>query len=171
MAKKSKTKSLSKKPIDYKLAASVSERVRIETVRLISSNCYQSPAASSGKKRIDIKYTVKTQAERKSGYLFVLPEFKLEAFTAEDSEDQPSVFVEATFVLLYRAETLQGLTKKNFDSFGNSNGVYNAWPYWREFVQNTIARMGLPPLTIPVFRLVPMKQTKPPRRKRKTGKA
>jgi len=38
-------------------------------------------------------------------------------------------------------------------AFARTNGIYNAWPYWREFVQNMIARMNLPPLVIPVFRL------------------
>jgi preprotein translocase subunit SecB len=33
------------------------------------------------------------------------------------------------------------------------NGVFHVWPYWREMVQNTLARMGLPPLILPVFRV------------------
>jgi len=37
--------------------------------------------------------------------------------------------------------------------FAETNGLYNAWPYWREFVQNTAARMSLPGLTVPVLRL------------------
>jgi preprotein translocase subunit SecB len=31
------------------------------------------------------------------------------------------------------------------------NGIYNIWPYWREYVQTTTSRLGLPPLTLPVL--------------------
>jgi len=30
-----------------------------------------------------------------------------------------------------------------------------AWPYWREFVQNTSARMGFPALMVPLLEIVP----------------
>jgi hypothetical protein len=30
-----------------------------------------------------------------------------------------------------------------------------AWPYWREFVQNTSARMGFPALIVPLLKIVP----------------
>lgn len=32
-----------------------------------------------------------------------------------------------------------------------SNGVFVAWPYFRDLVQSTTTRMGLPPVVIPVF--------------------
>jgi len=32
-----------------------------------------------------------------------------------------------------------------------------AWPYWREFVQNTSARMGFPALMVPLLKIVPEK--------------
>lgn len=37
------------------------------------------------------------------------------------------------------------------ECFAKINGVYNAWPYWREFVQHCTTRMGLPPLTLPLM--------------------
>lgn len=43
--------------------------------------------------------------------------------------------------------------QRHFESFSTLNGTYNAWPYFREIVQSTIARMGLPPLTLPVYRV------------------
>lgn len=35
-------------------------------------------------------------------------------------------------------------------AFGKLNGVYNAWPYWREYVQSTSNRIGLPPIVLPL---------------------
>lgn len=38
-------------------------------------------------------------------------------------------------------------------AFAMSNGMLNVWPYWREFVQSITSRAGLPPLTVPLFRV------------------
>jgi hypothetical protein len=38
-------------------------------------------------------------------------------------------------------------------AFATINEVFNAWPCWREYVQNVVARMGLPSITVPVFRV------------------
>lgn len=38
-------------------------------------------------------------------------------------------------------------------AFAQINGVFNAWPYIRETVQSLTTRMGLPPLTLAVFRV------------------
>jgi hypothetical protein len=38
--------------------------------------------------------------------------------------------------------------------FHNVNPISNAWPYWREFVQNMSARMGYPALTVPMLEIV-----------------
>jgi len=39
-----------------------------------------------------------------------------------------------------------------FAAFADINGTYNAWPYVRELVQNTVVRMGLPPFVLPVYK-------------------
>ena len=35
--------------------------------------------------------------------------------------------------------------------FMTINPISNAWPYWREFVQNMSSRMGFPALTVPLL--------------------
>ena len=51
-------------------------------------------------------------------------------------------------------KSFEGINDEHLHAFSATNGVFNAWPYWREFVQNTTARMGLPtPVIVPVFRL------------------
>jgi len=40
------------------------------------------------------------------------------------------------------------------EMFGRTNGVYNAWPYIREAFQSLTVRLGLPPFTLPLMRLV-----------------
>jgi hypothetical protein len=37
--------------------------------------------------------------------------------------------------------------------FAGLNGVFNAWPYFREFLQSATTRMGIPQFVLPVFRV------------------
>lgn len=160
MAKRKNKKQISKAKVNYSLALAVSDRVQIENVRLVSCECFQTPNASIGKKKLNIDSKVRIEANKKNGFILVFPTFKLDGFSLEGNRKEPDIVIEATFVLIYKADSLRGLKKENFEAFGNINGIYNAWPYWREFVQNSVARMGLPPLTIPVFRLVTPRKTK-----------
>ncbi len=160
MAKKSTKKIEPKKRSNLNLAAAVSDKISIETVRLVNSNCFQSPDASKGRHSLAIDCNVKFDVDKKKKLILVFPTFKLKAIPSGENKKAFDLFIEATFVLIYSAKSLTSLKSDNFKAFSNTNGIYNAWPYWREFVQNTIARMGLPPLTIPVFRLVAPGTTK-----------
>jgi preprotein translocase subunit SecB len=59
--------------------------------------------------------------------------------------------IDVTFSLTYSLTSLDEIDDEKVDAFGKMNAVYNAWPYVREFVQSTLARMGLPALTLPVL--------------------
>jgi len=39
------------------------------------------------------------------------------------------------------------------EEFGRYNVGYHIWPYWREYVQNACARLGLPPIPVPMYRI------------------
>jgi len=75
---------------------------------------------------------------------------------ARDADEGPDVLVNvaAKFVLVYSVKSFEGIDEDHVHAFSLTNGVFNAWPYWREFVQTTTGRMGLPrPVIVPVFRL------------------
>ncbi len=61
--------------------------------------------------------------------------------------------IRATFELRYRLPKIDQFSMRELSQFSNVNGAYNAWPYWRELIQNVSVRMGLPPLILPVFRI------------------
>ncbi|MFZ2148230.1 MAG: hypothetical protein WAV28_13515 [Sedimentisphaerales bacterium] len=149
--KKVKTEALKK---ENKAVAGllVSDRVQLKDVRLINCKCDQTPEAALGKKEYGINYSTEVQVDKKKGYVIVTAKFHFEAFT-ESKTQKPAIFIDASFLLAYKIENFEGLTQKGFEQFAKFNGIYNAWPYWREFVQNTVTRMGLPSLSIPVFRI------------------
>ena len=109
---------------------------------------------------MSLSVNVKTDVDKERGIVQVRPRFELVARYDETAAGELMRIV-AMFMLQYRLSSFEGLTKANFNAFGEMNGLYNAWPYWREFVQATTVRMGLPPFTIPVYR--PVKKAKPAR--------
>lgn len=83
-------------------------------------------------------------------------EYKITAKRPSGRESE--VELGCAFELLYSIPDEVKPTQEEIQAFADTNVVYNSWPYWREFVQNTITRMGLPPLTLPLFRVVPSVQ-------------
>jgi preprotein translocase subunit SecB len=67
-----------------------------------------------------------------------------------DSEDWGNI--RASVVLVYTFEETAPPEGK-LASFAQVNAVYNAWPYLRELVQSLTVRMGMPPLTLPLYRV------------------
>lgn len=137
------------------LAVPVSARVEIRNVALVEAIVRCAPMPSGLPDDISANVLVTTVVDKKSKVIRVQPRFILVGKYKDSEKEQ--VRIEAMFVLLYDLPSLEGLRKENFDAFGEVNGLYNVWPYLREFVQNATVRMGLPPLTIPVFRPIKAK--------------
>jgi hypothetical protein len=65
--------------------------------------------------------------------------------------EPPALSIDAIFNLHYRLD--EERTQQEMEAFAQINGVFNAWPYWRELVQSTASRMlvavpAVPPLRI-----------------------
>ena len=161
--KRKPTKQQTKTDLD--LAIQVSDRVQLETVRLMSCDCKQTYLVGGGQKSFKTERTTESSVDEGTNRVFVLASFTLTTFETGTNDEKPFAVIKAVFLLVYQADSLLGITKNSVDLFGQTNGIYNAWPYWREYVQNTIVRMGLPPLTIPVFRLFNPKQPGTPKKK------
>ena len=75
----------------------------------------------------------------------------------DEESGEPVLSVEAAFDLAYEVdvEKLGDIDDREdaFRAFAAVNSMYNAWPYFREYVQTAIARMGLPPHIIPTYRV------------------
>jgi hypothetical protein len=85
----------------------------------------------------------------------VIIEFKFQCSSpeAEDGEPgEPALTLTSTFLLVYALNADVDIEAECFTHFANLNGAYNAWPYWREFVQSATTRAGLPGVIVPLFR-------------------
>lgn len=87
--------------------------------------------------------------------LRVVVKYRLRATRGGPRSRTPAIGIRATFELFYLLPSELAPTPTEISAFCKTNVLLNSWPYWREFVQSTISRMNLPPLTIPLFRFSP----------------
>jgi len=69
--------------------------------------------------------------------------------TVDDAQENPSLEIKATFNALYRAN--EKLDPDILEAFSEQNIGYHVWPYWRELVQSSCARLNVAPLEIPFY--------------------
>jgi hypothetical protein len=77
------------------------------------------------------------------------------AAPAEDLVDQSPrvVAVNAVFVVVYELDPGVSLSDADLQVFAEVNGCLNVWPYWRAYLQESLARAGLPVFTAPPYNL------------------
>lgn len=166
IAKKEETNiSTQKTKSPLELALTVSDRIELDSIRLMGCKCELLRMVGPGKKAFEIERESDSKMDVSTNRVLVTTSFTLKTFESETDSDNPDIIIQATFLLIYRATTLEGITEEAIKFFGESNGIFNAWPYWREFTQNTITRMNLPPLTMPVFRIFEPKETEKEQKK------
>jgi hypothetical protein len=79
--------------------------------------------------------------------------FSLHGKIPESTEEQTVVSLRLTTRLDYSKK--KNWVKVEDDSlreFSEINAPFNAWGYWREFVQSSLGRFGYPSVTLPLFR-------------------
>lgn len=70
-----------------------------------------------------------------------------------EEEKDRLVDVSATVRIEYfRPKDRGDIDQSEAEVFARVNGIYNAWPYLREFVQASLVRLGLPSFELPLLR-------------------
>jgi hypothetical protein len=136
--------------VSYDLSAKVAEKVRLKDIRILSVDAAWDPTEVEFP--LSVNYTVSTEAMTQEEGFRIIAQFGMAAKGTEEKGGS-EVKVGAAFELQYEHPDAHELTEDDIESFGAVNGLYNAWPYWREFLQNMTSRMGLPALIAPVFRV------------------
>jgi hypothetical protein len=136
------------------LIGEVVDVVELETVRLIECQCNQQPGAE---KAVHLERSEQFHATFTKGkkFLLVFPTLRLKGFLEENHPDDAdaSFSIVATFIIAYRMKSTEGIEDEHIQAFAKRNGLFNVWPYWREFVQSTMARFGLSQISLPLFKL------------------
>ena len=136
-----------------KLVAQITPHVEIEDVRLLrlSARVYGNGETDTGRK-VRLRLSTASQCKQVGTKLSAEVRFGMGGVQEQDVTKRV-VDVSAVLELSYRLSKEVELTPQQLRAFGKVNALYNAWPYWRELVQTTVARLGLPRLVVPVFRV------------------
>ena len=127
--------------------------VEIEGVRLVEITAetkVRSPA-DTGAVDLLVNRTAGISERQDNGTFFVVAKIGTQ-LVPEHAKEDPLVSIETSFELQYSLPEKFHTDPETLTTFAETNGLYNAWPYWREFVQSTFARMGLPPVVLPLLR-------------------
>jgi len=129
--------------------------VQIEEIRVCEASCRSlvrpvDIAESVGEMTsIDVDVVKKPEGD---GLLLIRTQFNLE-IRGGGGEGELQAEVRGIFELSYQVPADEKFSSDELKGFGKVNAVFNAWPYWRELVQSSLARMSMPVLTVPVHRL------------------
>ena len=75
----------------------------------------------------------------------------IRAVKEEESEEKEVFFaVEATYRVDYMLN--DSLSDDEATEFSQFNSVHNVWPFWRQYVFETVRNADLPPLVVPLMR-------------------
>ena len=140
--------------VDLKRIISV---IQIESVRLREAQCRSAVQPSEIADAITVTTSRQTEVVQEPTVdrtLRIEAAFTMEVRSASEDEELQAE-IRGTFELSYEIPDDESFSSEELEAFGEVNAVFNAWPYWRELVHASLARMSMPPLTVPVFRVVP----------------
>lgn len=127
---------------------------QIRSIRLTRGHIAHMPSRPPQGEALQVDMTAKPDAHlTPQGELRVVVEFAAAARRRPGSHCE--IQVGATFELLYHIPGEFRPKKAELEGFAHTNAMLNSFPYWREYVQSSVARMNLPPLLLPLFRITP----------------
>jgi preprotein translocase subunit SecB len=157
--------------IDIRAVSRVTQHLNLEEIYLLEAKI-ESDSTTRSPKGAELDYKFDTEImSNENNILSIKCTFMVMAHRKQVPE-KSLMRIEATFVLQYSFEDDKKLSTDDIDIFAKINPLYNAWPYWREFVQNLTSKMGFPALTIPIlrFEMTKSETEKPKQAKPKTAK-
>lgn len=163
MSKKSANTPFALDPDEYGKFIEGLELIQVRLVRLNVESAASFPIKPSGT-------SVELEVAEEASYTPVDEGFEVfhrYLLLAKDAQ-QPSELlgrIEAEFGL--RFKSVQPISQPYFEIFRHFNLPVNTWPYWRELVQSMTARMGWPPITLPLLKRVPPPSGRPTQKTRK----
>jgi hypothetical protein len=119
--------------------------MRLDTVKMVRGS-FEIVEGAAPKRESPLEVAVNCRLADKD----VLVEVMLDFLDSPSFLQGLVVRITAGFKALYRFEGAE-IAQDDLVLFGRINGLYNTWPYWREFAQSATLRMELPALVVPLL--------------------
>lgn len=139
-------------PRSFRLSRRVAAIAELSNVRLtalvVRSDFPDGEAEES--LRLRLKVTSKSSLTQKEGFSAQV-RFHLTGEGKKDSA-KPLLYIRCSFMLDYSLPPDSAVKPSEIRAFAEGNVVFNVWPYFREIVHNTCARLGLSLPIVPLLR-------------------
>lgn len=143
---------------EAKLAFAVHQHSSLQQIRLVRAKIASALRPENAEEKLQVVFQHKGKQVEAAAPLFrVAVSFKMTGKRTDDGV--AAVVVECDFEADYEMAEGFALSPEAARAFKDGNAIFNVWPYFREYLQSSLQRMGLPPLTAPFLRLQP----KPPK--------
>ena len=139
-------------PYDADATGRVAGHVQIDTVELVGAHFERvddGPDAADLPDDLapEIGINIAWRLDPDAATLTVLTTF---ATIFEDQDPEPYELI-ARFRLVYTVDEPDAVAEIDAANFAHWNALFNAWPYWREYLSSTINRAQLPRFVAPVM--------------------
>ena len=134
-----------------KKAESISSNLQLKNIHLWQSDCKRDISFKSKNAEVNVHVEVKVLDTKDSKILPFGCRFQVSAL---DDDEEIQVFdLDIYYCVVYNILNDYKPKKAESEAFGLTSAIFNAWPYVREYVHNTLVRMDLtafvmPPITI-----------------------
>jgi preprotein translocase subunit SecB len=136
------------RPAEYGKFIEGLELIQVRLVRLNVETTASFPIKPSGTS-VELEVTDEASYTPVDGGFEAFHRYSL-LVTDAQQPSEPLGRIEAEFGL--RFASVQPISQPYFEIFRHINLPVNTWPYWRELVQSMAARMGWPPVTLPLLK-------------------
>jgi hypothetical protein len=150
---------------EVRLAVELHQRASISRIRLARARLAAASVDITPDSRIEVAFAIRSKAlEGPQGILRLEITFRMtgtERYAAEgveaiaESKPESKVLVECVYETDYDLMDDFEPTPRHIKAFQDGNAIFNAWPYFREYLQSSLQRMGLPAMAAPFLRLQP----------------
>lgn len=128
-------------PQEYRF---ILEALELSSISLIESSTRLKEENIS--KTLNIDINEKSAFEHKNNILFINYLYKLQAKSPEI--DEPAITITVKYSVKYAVSKEVTIEKEFMKIFVDLTVSMLLWTYFREFVNNTVYRMGMPPLVL-----------------------
>ena len=149
--------------IDFDAVNSASKKLELRDIVLHTSSLVRDENAEpclypfSVKQQPEVKavtHTLEFLDEDDEEFFVLRAHVRLEvAGFKQEQPDTPLFTIRAEYRIDYLRR--EEMTLQEIEAFSAYNAVHNVWPFWRQYVHQTVGQAQLPRLTIPFFRRSP----------------
>lgn len=129
--------------------SSILKALEIENIFLSESSFKVFDCSKNGG-TIDLAFKDKYSFSEVGGKAFFIASFKMDGSLGKEENKETLFKMSGEFKIECNKEDDVAISKEFFEVFRDTSLVVFVWPYYREFIQNTLVRAGFPSLTLPM---------------------